>query len=116
MVRCGIVRSNPSQLTLGSRLTGGNILKIIFGYTIKEKDDRFVNNADIAMKNFSKSTSPGWLVDIIPACSSFHLKSFCISSYLAALRPASAPSPALDPRCGIPPSSCSVEERDGRHV
>ena len=50
------------------RLTGGTILKIVFGYTIKEKDDPFVRNADIAMQNFSKATTPGWLVDVIPFC------------------------------------------------
>jgi len=50
------------------RLTGGTILKIVFGYTIKEKDDPFVRNADIAMQNFSKATTPGWLVDVMPFC------------------------------------------------
>jgi len=48
------------------RLTGGNILKIVFGYDIKDKDDPFIRNADIAVKGFSKSTTPGWLVDVVP--------------------------------------------------
>jgi len=51
-------------------LTGGNILNIVFGYTIKEKDDPFIVNADIAVGSFSKATSPGWLVDVIPSCGS----------------------------------------------
>jgi len=48
-------------------LTGGNILKIVFGYTIKEKDDPFIDNADLAVANFSKAASPGWLVDVMPS-------------------------------------------------
>lgn len=51
-----------------TRLTGGNILKIVFGYTIKEIDDPFIRNADIAVTNFSKATTPGWVVDLLPIC------------------------------------------------
>jgi len=59
-------------------LTGGNILNIVFGYTIKEKDDPFIMNADIAVGSFSKATSPGWLVDVIPYCELSCFSSFSI--------------------------------------
>ena len=55
------------KLTSLIRLTGGVILKIVYGYTIDDENDPFVENADIAIDNFSKSTSPGWLVDVVPA-------------------------------------------------
>ncbi|KAH7097900.1 cytochrome P450, partial [Auriculariales sp. MPI-PUGE-AT-0066] len=47
-------------------LTGGNILRVVFGYHITGSDDAFIRNADIAVSNFAEATSPGWLVDMVP--------------------------------------------------
>ena len=57
-------------------------MKIAYGYTIEEKDDPFVRNAEISGANFAKSTTPGWLVDLLPFCA---LLFFIIPSLLIAL-------------------------------
>jgi len=66
-------------------LTGGIILKIVYDYTIDDKDDRFVRNADLAAKSFSKTTSPRWLVDMVPFCASFYCPFLILISLLLAL-------------------------------
>ena len=45
--------------------------KMVYGYTIQDDDDPFVRNADRALRNFSKASTPGWIVDVVPsrACS-----------------------------------------------
>jgi hypothetical protein len=62
--QCGRFRFNSTA--------GAIILKISYGYDVKEKDDPFVDIADRAMKYFSISTTPGvYMVDLLPACKSF---------------------------------------------
>ena len=60
-----------SAETVPFRLTGGALLKILFGYTPSGVDDEFIRNGEVALDVFSNATSPGWVVDIIPACAAF---------------------------------------------
>lgn len=49
-------------------MTGAIILRISHGYEVKENDDPFVTNADIATEQFGLSTAPGgFLVNLVPA-------------------------------------------------
>jgi len=75
----------PLANTSVSRLTGGIILKIVYGYTIEDKNDPFIHNADVAAKSFSTATSLGWLVDMIPSCTSccFSLSCHCSLCWFA---------------------------------
>jgi len=95
-------------------------LKIAYGYTIEEKDDPFVRNAEISGANFAKSTTPGWLVDLLPFCALLFLyHSITVDcAHFAAFGPifTSAASPGLDTWRNVPPSSRGVEERNGLHV
>ena len=93
------------------RFTGSIILKIVFGYTIEEKDDPFVRDADRAMKHFSASTSPGWLVDVIP----FRASS-CLTSFVTHPSDVSSTPAAMDAWFSVSPASRTVEERGGHHV
>jgi hypothetical protein len=48
---------------------GAIILRISHGYEVKENNDPFVDLADLAVDQFSKSTATGaWMVDIMPSC------------------------------------------------
>ncbi|EJD47046.1 cytochrome P450 [Auricularia subglabra TFB-10046 SS5] len=48
-------------------LSGCFILKLAYGYDIKDSKDPLVELAEEALDNFSASSSPGWAVDIFPA-------------------------------------------------
>ena len=49
------------------RTAGAIILKLVYGYEIKESDDPLVDLVDTAMNQFSLSIAPGaFLVDIFP--------------------------------------------------
>jgi hypothetical protein len=51
------------------RTAGAVILRISYGYEVRETDDPFVQLADLATEQFSLAASPGqFLVDVIPAC------------------------------------------------
>jgi len=60
---------NRPQLVLRYRTAGAIILRISHGYHIQEDRDPFVDLADTAVDQFSRSTATGaFMVDIIPAC------------------------------------------------
>ncbi|KAG9317635.1 cytochrome P450 [Chiua virens] len=63
------VLAKPSELAQHVRHTAGAIiLRISHGYEVKENNDPFVDLADKAVDQFSKSTATGaFLVDVIPA-------------------------------------------------
>ena len=49
------------------RTAGAIILRISYGYEVKENNDPFVELADKATEQFSLATAPGgFLVDVIP--------------------------------------------------
>ncbi|KAJ7493339.1 cytochrome P450 [Mycena galericulata] len=53
---------------IGSELPGAIILRISHGYEVKDGADPFVTLADIAVEQFSLSSSPGgFLVNLVPA-------------------------------------------------
>jgi hypothetical protein len=57
------------------RTAGGIILKLAYGYDTRENNDPFVERADSAVEQFSKSTEPGaFVVDIIPWCKCIHVR------------------------------------------
>ncbi|KAG1869565.1 cytochrome P450 [Suillus subluteus] len=62
------VFSNPEQLQAHVRHTAGAIiLRISHGYEVKENNDPFIDLADRAMDQFSRSTAPGaFMVDTMP--------------------------------------------------
>ena len=66
------VLAKPDELQQHVRHTAGAIiLRISHGYEVKEHDDPFVDLADRAVDQFSKSTATGaFMVDVIPACMS----------------------------------------------
>ena len=49
------------------RTAGAIILRIAYGYQVKEGDDPFVTLADDATSQFAQATSPGFLVNFVPA-------------------------------------------------
>lgn len=52
-----------------ARTAGAIILRVSYGYEVKDVNDPFVELADRATEQFSLATSPGsFLVDIIPTC------------------------------------------------
>jgi len=57
-------------LMLQYRTAGAIILRISHGYEVEEKEDPFVTLADRATEQFSLSTAPGFLVNLVPACES----------------------------------------------
>jgi len=63
------VLAKPAELSQHVRHTAGAIiLRISHGYEVKENHDPFVDLADKAVDQFSKSTATGaFLVDVIPA-------------------------------------------------
>jgi hypothetical protein len=63
------VLAKPTELSQHVRHTAGAIiLRISHGYEVKENHDPFVDLADRAVDQFSKSTATGaFLVDVIPA-------------------------------------------------
>lgn len=63
------VLAKPDQLLAHVRHTAGAIiLRISHGYEVKENNDPFVDLADLAVDQFSKSTATGaWMVDIMPS-------------------------------------------------
>ncbi|KAG2077746.1 cytochrome P450 [Suillus decipiens] len=63
------VLAKPDQLQAHVRHTAGAIiLRISHGYEVKENNDPFIDLADLAVDQFSKSTATGaWLVDIMPS-------------------------------------------------
>ena len=51
------------------RTAGAIILRIAYGYKVKEHNDPFVELADKAAYQFSLATEPGaYLVDVLPMC------------------------------------------------
>ncbi|KAF8811366.1 hypothetical protein BYT27DRAFT_6464003 [Phlegmacium glaucopus] len=62
------VAQSPDDIAAHIRKTAGAIiLRISYGYEVKEKDDPFVTLADEALLQFSLATAPGsFLVDIFP--------------------------------------------------
>jgi len=47
-------------------------MKLVYGHEITEDGrDELVDIAERANKMFSMAASPGWLVDIFPACTQF---------------------------------------------
>ena len=42
-------------------------MKLAYGYDVTEENDPLVQLAEVAVSNFSASTTPGWAVDIFPA-------------------------------------------------
>ncbi|KAG2152859.1 cytochrome P450 [Suillus clintonianus] len=62
------VFETPDQLQEHVRHTAGAIiLRISYGYEVKENDDPFVNLAGRALDQFSRSTNPGaFMVDFMP--------------------------------------------------
>ncbi|KAG1737603.1 cytochrome P450 [Suillus lakei] len=62
------VLEKPEQLQTHIRHTAGAIiLRISHGYEVKENNDPFIDLADRAMDQFSRSTAPGaFMVDIMP--------------------------------------------------
>ena len=64
----GAICNRPRRF-LHYRNAGAIILRISHGYHIQEERDPFVDLADTAVDQFSRSTAPGaFMVDIIPAC------------------------------------------------
>jgi hypothetical protein len=62
------VLKSPEDLAAHVRKTAGAIiLRISHGYEVKEKEDPFVTLADRATEQFSLSTAPGFLVNLVPA-------------------------------------------------
>lgn len=63
------VLTKPDQLEEHVRLTAGAIiLRISYGYEVKENNDPFVDLADRAMEEFSRATAHGaFMVDIVPS-------------------------------------------------
>ncbi|KAG2072078.1 cytochrome P450 [Suillus decipiens] len=59
---------NPEQLQAHVRHTAGAIiLRICYGYEVKENNDPFIDLADRAMDQLSRSAAPGaFMVDIVP--------------------------------------------------
>jgi hypothetical protein len=49
------------------RTAGAIILRISYGYKVEEGADPLVTLADRAMEQFSLSTAPGFLVNLVPA-------------------------------------------------
>jgi len=61
------VSLNPEQLRAHVRHTAGAIiLRISHGYEVKENNDPFIDLADRAMDQFSRSTAPTFVVNIVP--------------------------------------------------
>ncbi|KAG0702313.1 cytochrome P450 [Suillus ampliporus] len=62
------VLATPDQLQAHIRHTAGAIiLRISHGYEVKENNDPFIDLADRALDQFSRSTAPGaFMVDIVP--------------------------------------------------
>ncbi|KAF8348622.1 cytochrome P450 [Amanita rubescens] len=63
------IQAKPEQLAAHIRRTAGAIiLRIAYGYEVKEGRDPFVSAADEAVEQFSISTSPGaFLVNLVPS-------------------------------------------------
>ncbi|THH18030.1 hypothetical protein EW146_g2895 [Bondarzewia mesenterica] len=63
------ILEKPDELPEHIRKTAGAIiLTVSHGYLVKEHDDPFILNADIATDQFSRATEPGaFLVDMVPA-------------------------------------------------
>jgi hypothetical protein len=52
-------------------------MRIAYGYRVKEKDDPFLTDVEVAVEQFSLSTAPGgFLVNLVPARVYFVLMSF----------------------------------------
>ncbi|EJD39103.1 cytochrome P450, partial [Auricularia subglabra TFB-10046 SS5] len=59
---------SPEQLEAHLRwVSAALMLKLIYGYNAAEADDRLVEIVEKGMAAFSQSSTPGWMVDIIPA-------------------------------------------------
>ncbi|EJD49134.1 cytochrome P450 [Auricularia subglabra TFB-10046 SS5] len=59
---------SPEQLEAHLRwVSAALMLKLIYGYNAAEADDRLVEIVEKGMVAFSQSSTPGWMVDIIPA-------------------------------------------------
>lgn len=56
-------------LILYCSTAGAIILRISYGYQVKENNDPFIDLADRAMDGISQATTPGaFMVDILPLC------------------------------------------------
>jgi len=51
---------------------GAIILRISHGYEVKENNDPFIDLADRAMDQFSRSTAPTFVVNIVPFCTNLN--------------------------------------------
>lgn len=52
-----------------SRSTGAVVVRMAYGYKIKEEDDPIVKLAEATTENFALSTAPGgFMVDVLPIC------------------------------------------------
>ena len=66
-----------SVLMRVSRNASAVIMKVAFGYTVKE-DDAFIAFADEASRISSRAMQPGkWLVDYYPLCVQFSIRMIC---------------------------------------
>ncbi|EJD47045.1 cytochrome P450, partial [Auricularia subglabra TFB-10046 SS5] len=62
------LQSSPERFVEHIRWATGNvILKISYGYDVKDEEDALVKLAEVAVDNFSAATAPGWVVDSLPA-------------------------------------------------
>lgn len=50
------------------RSTGSLILRLAYGYEVKQTYDPLVKIVEDAMLGFAKASEPGWIVDSFPMC------------------------------------------------
>ena len=61
------VSPHPSRLTSGIRFSGSIILRIVYGYDVKSREDEYVALAEESMRQVVDAASPGrYLVDLLP--------------------------------------------------
>ncbi|EJD47037.1 cytochrome P450 [Auricularia subglabra TFB-10046 SS5] len=62
------LRQSPERFVEHIRLAiGSSILKIAYGFDVKDDDDPLVKIAEVSLSIFSASSAPGWAVDSFPA-------------------------------------------------
>jgi hypothetical protein len=55
-------------------------MRIAYGYQVKENNDPFLTDVEVAVEQFSLSTAPGgFLVNLVPSCA------FCLMSFIEML-------------------------------
>ena len=51
-----------------NRTAGASAVKLIYGYTVKDKSDEYIIVAERAAESFSIATTPGmFMVDVLPS-------------------------------------------------